>query len=232
VLQSSPMARAVRLNSPGGRIAEAQRISERIGRAGLDTMAQGECQSACTIILLSGRNRSAMRGTRVGFHQSTIAGNNKLDDYMMTESVRDLFKEAGVKRDFLDRAFSTASTDMWYPSEQEMLDANFLTTPSLVRELDEAAREASTKLPVRLDELTVLARIVADGTVLRYRYKVSLNAEEIDRPVFERNMRSRLRQQSCSDPSMTRYIGEGASLVFNYSDARGRDLGSVVVDSC
>ncbi|MBR1189732.1 hypothetical protein [Bradyrhizobium sp. AUGA SZCCT0160] len=47
----------VRLNSNGGRVAEAQKISDLIKARGLSTYVTHQCASACTIMFLGGKQR-------------------------------------------------------------------------------------------------------------------------------------------------------------------------------
>jgi hypothetical protein len=126
-LGHSRRARLVVLTSEGGRLAEAFEIGELIRNRGMSTMAFEECNSACTVVLLSGRERSAAADAIVGFHQSTMSGNSRLDDEFMTEEMRVFFEDRGVAKGFIDHAFSTMSNDLWVPTAEEMLAANFLS---------------------------------------------------------------------------------------------------------
>jgi len=69
-------------------------------------------------------------GAFVGFHQSTMAGNSRLDDKMFTEEMRLFFEERGVTKSFIEQAFSTRSDELWAPTQDEMLAANFLSMKS------------------------------------------------------------------------------------------------------
>ena len=57
LLLAAPQARVIRLESAGGRLAEARGLARLVRRMALDTSASGECSSACTLVLLSGRTR-------------------------------------------------------------------------------------------------------------------------------------------------------------------------------
>jgi hypothetical protein len=64
----------LRLQSPGGRIAESVSLARLIRRHSLDTYVESECDSACTVAFLSGRERIATLDARLGFHRSSIVG--------------------------------------------------------------------------------------------------------------------------------------------------------------
>ena len=57
MLKAMDNVRTVRLNSNGGRIAEAQKISDLIKARGLSTYVTHQCASACTIVFLGGKQR-------------------------------------------------------------------------------------------------------------------------------------------------------------------------------
>ena len=57
MLKAMDNVRTVRLNSNGGRIAEAQKISDLIKARGLSTYVTHQCASACTIMFLGGKQR-------------------------------------------------------------------------------------------------------------------------------------------------------------------------------
>ena len=74
VLNSAPGTRTIMLDSDGGRIFEALRMAELIRARGLDTRVERNCASACTLILLAGKDRSAHRFAQIGFHQPDFPG--------------------------------------------------------------------------------------------------------------------------------------------------------------
>jgi len=132
VLEAHPEVDVVELSSFGGRIAEAEYIAAQIRDRELDTMVVDQCLSACTDVMLAGRRRFAAMNADVGFHQPTMAGYNRLDDKLATEDTRDAYLAAGIDPKFVERAFATASSEMWFPSLEEMRAANFVTNVVLV----------------------------------------------------------------------------------------------------
>src|ERR1043165_5038765 len=73
VLEQTPNARRVRLDSIGGTIATALENQSLIVARGLETEVRHMCNSACTIAFLGGKKRYAMRGARIGFHRASAA---------------------------------------------------------------------------------------------------------------------------------------------------------------
>ena len=65
--------RSVRLNSTGGRILEAQKMSDMIRSRDLATVVC-DCLSACTIVFLGGKERFMLPSARLGFHQPAFRG--------------------------------------------------------------------------------------------------------------------------------------------------------------
>ncbi|MGM9490575.1 ATP-dependent Clp protease proteolytic subunit [Ideonella sp. YS5] len=125
-LQVSTTVRLVRLDSPGGRVFEAQAIAAEIRRRGLDTYAEGLCASACTMLLLAGHDRGAAPQARIGFHRPQFAG---LDDEQIGDSHALLaaYREAGLGAAFVARVRATRSDAMWYPSRGELQRWQVLT---------------------------------------------------------------------------------------------------------
>jgi hypothetical protein len=125
-LQASPTVKLVRLDSPGGRVFEAQAIAAEIRRRGLDTYAEGLCASACTMLLLAGHDRGAAPQARIGFHRPQFAG---LDDEQLGDSHALLaaYREAGLGTAFVARVRATRSDAMWYPSRGELQRWQVLT---------------------------------------------------------------------------------------------------------
>ena len=219
------------LNSPGGRISEAMEISSLVRREGLNTVAVGECESACTIILIGGRQRAAWPGTKIGFHQSTFPGNATSDDNLQTEEVRDYFRSNGVSEEFIKTAFSTNSNDMWFPTEADMLTANVLTQNNLDIQFRFATSGLVKRLPMQLDAITVLQSVNVNGNQLIYGYLVK-NTNNADLSNIKTIMQPKLKRQTCSDRVLKRLINSGARIVYNYYSSSGGRFATFIVQSC
>jgi hypothetical protein len=127
LLEGSPGIRLIRLESPGGRVAEARGLARLIERHGLDTVAEGDCTSVCTLVFVSGQKRHLPPGARLGFHRYAMLGPLAV---MMRDPARELekdfdtFRRRAVPESFLDAVRATPHDAMWYPGAAELVQAN------------------------------------------------------------------------------------------------------------
>jgi hypothetical protein len=126
ILQATPEVRVLRLESAGGRVAEARGLATLVHRRALVTSAVRECSSACTLVLLSGERRYLEPGARLGFHRyglrSPLVG-IFLDPEAEQARDRALFRGQPVSLAFLERVAATPHETMWFPTTAELLDA-------------------------------------------------------------------------------------------------------------
>lgn len=125
-LQGAPRVTQVRLVSAGGRLFEARAIAREIRERGLYTHADGDCASACTVLLLAGRERSAAPGARIGFHRPQFAG---VDDerWVDAQVLMAVYRAAGLGAAFIERVQRTPAGSMWFPTRDELLRNHVLT---------------------------------------------------------------------------------------------------------
>lgn len=71
VLRANPGIETLQLNSSGGQVWAAYKMSDIVIDFGLDTHVHGDCDSSCVTVFLGGENRSMSRGSRIGFHQTS-----------------------------------------------------------------------------------------------------------------------------------------------------------------
>lgn len=119
-LAETPAVQWVRLDSPGGRLLEAEAIAAEVKRLGLDTHVEGHCASACTLVLLAGRTRTAAPEAQIGFHRPQFAGVDaqELGD---TPALLGAYRGAGLGEGFIERVRRTPSDRVWYPGRAELL---------------------------------------------------------------------------------------------------------------
>ena len=130
LLDDKPSIALLVLDSTGGNIYEARGVARYVREHGLDTHIDGECSSACTIIFISGRNRTMAQEARLGFHQYRLnmtAVIPLVDVAEEQERDRALFERQAVSREFLDRIFLSPHNEIWYPGRDELLAAGVLT---------------------------------------------------------------------------------------------------------
>ena len=123
------------LESPGGNIEEARKLSKLIDTFGFNTHVDGICASACTIAFISGKERSMGRSANLGFHSPRTmikTDSSTAENFLKLEEEKQVkfFKEKGISTSFIDRIFQAKSNDMWYPTKDELVAGNILTSKS------------------------------------------------------------------------------------------------------
>jgi hypothetical protein len=117
----------VHLNSPGGRISEAQKMGEIIRRHGLSTYVSEDCLSACTIIFLNGRDRLINAKSRVGFHQPYFPGMTEESKREAVALEQRRLEQLGVSLMFSRKANTYTPEEMWVPDASELLSEHVAT---------------------------------------------------------------------------------------------------------
>jgi hypothetical protein len=95
----------------------------------LDTVVRGNCQSACTYILLAGKKRSVEEGGKIGFHQPSFPGTTRVGQPLLNRRMSDTYRAAGLPEWFIERTLATAPSSMWYPNQDELREAYVLNAP-------------------------------------------------------------------------------------------------------
>ena len=146
-----PEINTLRVTGPGGYGPAGRAISDYLIKHSINTVAFGECDSACARIFLGGKSRMLAPGGTLGFHRPWI---NKESEKRFYEAnrIKEKWEEEfdyvpwiydvalqdmleGIKfmrsRDvdigFILKIYSTSSYDMWEPSRAELLEAGVLT---------------------------------------------------------------------------------------------------------
>jgi hypothetical protein len=117
----------VRLNSIGGRIREAQQMSDLIKARGLSTYVIKDCLSACTIVFLGGKERLLTQTGRLGFHQPAFRGMTDLGRRLMISAEEERLEHFGLSRAFAERANKATPDKMWFPEKDELLREHVIT---------------------------------------------------------------------------------------------------------
>ena len=119
--------KTVRLNSNGGRIREAQKMSDLLRARGLSTLVTQNCLSACTIVFLGGKERLVAPSGRLGFHQPAFAGMTAADRRAAIATEEERLLRLGLSKSFAERANAASPDGMWYPDSAELLRENVVT---------------------------------------------------------------------------------------------------------
>lgn len=151
LLEANPAVAQIRLESPGGRMAEANNIARLIADRRLVTIVESHCASACGIAFAAGSERWISASAKVGFHQPRL-GTRPIPDARTPG--REYFVRNGVPDEFIKAAFSHPHESMWYPSTGDLVKNNIvtrvvgwdqITMPTRFRDRETAANELAGK---------------------------------------------------------------------------------------
>ena len=131
LLDSAPGVRTIVLSSGGGRLLEGTLLAMAVRKRALNTYVEDTCVSTCTFVFLAGRDRSATPNAKIGFHTPSFPGKDPNLIRSGTEFMMDAYREAGLSRTFVDKVRNTPASSMWYPTRDELIEANVITRVSL-----------------------------------------------------------------------------------------------------
>lgn len=236
----APGLRRVLLDSPGGRGLEAMRIARTIRARGLDTRAEGQCNSACTMILLAGRDRSASPWTGIGFHQPDFPGWSQSQRRLAIAETRQEYLALGLDGRFVDRALTAAPESMWMPPHEELVRARVLTAteidvrgvPPLFDRIERLAARIEPNLPARMDDATRFEEVHAQGPVLVHLLTFLGAREGLDMRGARIALGDAAQRQVCADEDNVEALAEGANFVFLYRDREERPLFQITIEGC
>jgi hypothetical protein len=129
LLAGATGVRTVELDSPGGRLKEADLIAAHVRQAGWTTRAIGPCESACTLIYLAGNRRQVMPGAKLGFHRASTGMANPALDALANRMLAQTYREAGLSDHFVMRTLATPASRMWHPARDELVAGGLITVP-------------------------------------------------------------------------------------------------------
>lgn len=125
IAQSSHISSVI-LQSQGGWVYEGLAIHRVISDASVSTYVFGECSSVCAIAFAAGDQRYISTGSRVGFHR--FRGMTEgFDASSRQREAASRLSEAEVAPALIDEMFAIPPDRLWYPSEQRLLGANFVS---------------------------------------------------------------------------------------------------------
>jgi hypothetical protein len=238
-----PDLSSVHIESNGGRIFEALRLADYVRQHGLTTRVERNCQSACTLVLLAGKERYARPGALIGFHQPSFPGFTEDQRQAAIESNSRAYVSAGMDPIFVSRAMATPPNDMWYPTHDELTRAGVISGGEIVVSSDEskdelglalqaAAQAISRSGPKQLDEVTKLvgARAEQHSLILNHQVLVSFDlsrAREVKASMFPE-----VRSSICNNPPTRQIINEGGKLILHYQSVDGQALFDIQIERC
>ncbi|HEY3754689.1 MAG TPA: hypothetical protein VGL42_00925 [Opitutaceae bacterium] len=126
-LEDAPGVRTILIDSPGGRLAEGERMAIWIRERHLDTRAVGQCASAATVVFLAGRHRSIGPLAVMGFHAPTAPEASLLLQLAMRFQLDEDMRAAGVSEPFVRHTLRTPPDSIWNPAPGELVAAGVVT---------------------------------------------------------------------------------------------------------
>ena len=127
ILKNDQSIKFIILNSDGGLLYEANKLSKLILLNSLNTHTNDGCRSACTIAYIAGNTRYIYKDADLGFHQYSIARPSaRVDKLTLLDLLRDqeedakFFQKRGASKTFTDQMYKYEADDMWYPSINDL----------------------------------------------------------------------------------------------------------------
>ena len=114
--------RAIALNSPGGKVAAAIAMAEKIREMGLVTVVpeRSVCASACVLLFAAGSIKIVSPSARVGVHGAAIDGEQTTHALAVTTRLAKLYADFGVPASVIGRMVVTDSDKMTWLSQSEI----------------------------------------------------------------------------------------------------------------
>ncbi len=152
LLGPSNTLRIVELESPGGRVREADRIATLLRKHTPQVRVTGPCESACTLLFMAGSPRRMLPAGRLGFHRASTGSFNPLLDEIVNRELADIYRQAGLPDDLIARALNTPAWRMWYAETKDLAARGLLSAPTRTLDVSLPARERA-QLPDIVDAL-------------------------------------------------------------------------------
>jgi hypothetical protein len=234
LIKQHPDIDLISISSFGGRTNAGVAIASIISKRKLNTVAVGECSSACTFIFLSGKIRLFDTNSSLGFHSPKILGLSDLESQFESPEVTEAYEAAGLSEAFINKALRTPSASMWYPSDDILIrqGAVHLFTKGRVKyELEQQIEAFRKSAPLKIDEITKAVSAELDGNNLTYTYIFSVPKDEIDWETMS-NDTEYADVVICGDPVIKLLVQSGATFSNLYIDKNGTKVGIVKVEKC
>ncbi|GEM_PF-1269789 len=122
----NPNIELVHLDSIGGRISEARKLSKYLDSKKISTYVSNKCHSACIDIFLGGKYRIINSQAKLGFHQPSFPGLTEEDLKVTLDVQKQYYVNQGVSVYFVDKAFLTPSEDLWEAPINELRDSGVI----------------------------------------------------------------------------------------------------------
>lgn len=95
----------------------------------------------------------------------------------------------------------------------------------------EAARQAMTQMPMRVDAATTITSIIADGPTVIYNVRVNANAADVPEAGRAR-IEAAARANACSRPDMRQTMSMGGAYAYSFTDRAGQPIAEFRIEGC
>jgi hypothetical protein len=126
-IEKNPNLQFVQISGPGGLLDEARIAGKAVKNHHLATFVTSECDSACTLIYMSGSQRVLYRTASLGFHSPVMAPLTVANLYAYAARMRTELIQLGATPNFAALASSIDSQTIWRPDTGTLL-ANHVVT--------------------------------------------------------------------------------------------------------
>ena len=119
----------IELNSNGGLVYAARALALNITKYNLDTHVAKQCNSACPIAFMAGKQRTLGEKGMLGFHQYKLERLQPLQIKSIKgqqEKDRKYFLQRGVSPQFLEKLYQSEHDLIWQPDRKLLLDAGII----------------------------------------------------------------------------------------------------------
>ena len=124
---------------------------------------------------------------------------------------------------------------MWYPKETELFKVgvlNFIDAERISQGHELVALEYRNKLPLRLDDRTILRSILTDEMTIKYNYTVDIAPGRISFVEAKKALKGDRLRDLCRQPLVPEAIASGSRYVYSYDYATGGRLTNFTIDDC
>jgi len=225
----------VSISSFGGRTNAGVAIASIISKRKLNTVAVGECSSACTFIFLSGKIRMFDINSALGFHSPKILGLSDLESRFESPAVTEAYQTAGLSEAFISQALRTPSASMWYPSDDTLIRqgaVHLFTQARIKYDHEQEVEYFQTNGPLKIDDLTKVVGAKIDNAALTYTYVIAARYDEVDWDGMVVMAKYDANAAICRNAVTYLMVKSGASYTYLYVDKNGEKVGSIVIDKC
>lgn len=235
LIDRHPEIKRISLTSLGGRSEAALQISSIISRRNLETVAVGECSSACTIIFLAGKTRALDVNSVLGFHGPRVLGMSDLEVRYSSQEVVEAYQAAGLSEAFINHALDTPPSKMWFPSDDILVETgaiNLFTKAYVKQNHDEAVEQFKKEAPLKIDESMSVVSAKRDDINITYTYVIAAREDEIDWASMSKRSERDANALICGDAVSNLMVNSGATYSYLYVDKIGKKVGIATVDNC